>query len=133
MKTRFRYANVKSEDFGLNDEEILLLDDNKLNQLVSLKNYRPYRDIENDAAAADGEEPQGNKKKRGVNVYAVMNKKREFRQELNDKLDMVKAVEEANLEAEKSKHLKTKVRDEKKLSKKDKLLKKRKNRDREEK
>ena len=48
VKTRFRYANVPREDFGLNDEEILLLDDSKLNQLVSLKNYRPYRDVEND-------------------------------------------------------------------------------------
>ena len=133
VKTRFRYANVAREDFGLNDEEILLLDDSKLNQLVSLKNYRPYRDVENDAAAADGEEPLPGRKRRGVNVYAVMNKKKEFRNELNEKLDMVKKIEEANLEDEKAKHLKTKVRDDKKLSKKEKLLKKRKHKERGEK
>ena len=57
-------------------------------------------------------------------IDMILNAGKQKTQELNDKLDMVKAVEEANLEAEKSKHLKTKVRDEKKLSKKDKLLKK---------
>ena len=134
VRTRFRYASVKSEDFGLNDEEILLLDDTQLNQLVSIKNYRPYKDIEKDAAAPEGEEQERGRKKRGVNVYAVMNKKKEFRNELNEKLEMVKQVEQAALEAEKSKHLKTKkVKDDKKHHKKEKLLKKRKHKDREEK
>ena len=92
VKTRFKYTNVKPEDFGLNDEEILLLDDKQLNQLVSLKNYRPFKNVEDDAAPAEGQQKSRDKKgkDRGVNVYAVINKKKEFRKELNEKLDMVK-------------------------------------------
>ena len=132
MKTRFKYTNVAKEDFGLNDEEIFLLDDKQLNSLVSLKNYRPFRDVEHDAAAPEGEEVHHDqRKKKGVNVYAVLNKKKEFRKELNEKLDMVRKVEQASLEAEKSKNLRTKIKDEKKQAKKDKLLKKRKHKDRE--
>ena len=129
VKTRFRYTNVKPEDFGLNDEEILLLDDKKLNQLVSLKNYRPFRDTDADAAAPDGEAPSSGdrRKKRGINVYAVMNKKKEFRKEVNEGLEMVKKVNEANLDSEKSKHFKIKTKE----GKKEKLLKKRKRKDRE--
>lgn len=44
MVTRFKYTQVSKEDFGLNDDEILLLDDRKLNEIVSLKQYRPYRE-----------------------------------------------------------------------------------------
>ena len=56
VKTRFKYTNVKPEDFGLNDEEILLLDDKQLNQLVSLKNYRPFKNVDEDAAPAEGDD-----------------------------------------------------------------------------
>lgn len=42
VKTKFRYKKVASADFGLTDEEILLLEDKQLNRLVSLKKYRPY-------------------------------------------------------------------------------------------
>jgi len=42
--TRFKYTQVKNEDFGLTNEEILLIDDKKLNNIVSLKQYRPYRE-----------------------------------------------------------------------------------------
>ena len=62
----------------------------------------------------------------------MINKKKEFRKELNEKLDMVKKIEYASLEAEKAKHLKTKKKDEMKLKKKEKHLKKRKHKDREE-
>ena len=44
IKTRFKYHKVASEDFGLTEDEILLLDDKQLNRLVSLKKYRPYLD-----------------------------------------------------------------------------------------
>jgi len=37
LVTRFKYTNVAKEDFGLTNEEILLLEDKKLNQIVSLK------------------------------------------------------------------------------------------------
>ena len=44
VKTRFKYRKVASEDFGLTEDEILLLEDNQLNKLVSIKKYRPYLD-----------------------------------------------------------------------------------------
>jgi protein KRI1 len=44
LKTRFKYTTVQKDDFGLTNDEILLLDDKKLNQVVSLKKYRPYRE-----------------------------------------------------------------------------------------
>ena len=37
LKTRFKYINVPKESFGLTEEEILLLDDNKLNKFASIK------------------------------------------------------------------------------------------------
>ena len=43
IKTRFSYQNVAKEDFGLTEEEIFLMDDKALNQLVSIKHYRPFR------------------------------------------------------------------------------------------
>jgi len=43
IKTRFGYQNVAKEDFGLTEEEIFLMDDIALNQLVSIKHYRPFR------------------------------------------------------------------------------------------
>ena len=44
VKTRFKYQRVKKEDFGLTEDEILLLEDKQLNKLVSIKKYRPYLD-----------------------------------------------------------------------------------------
>ena len=46
LKTRFPYKQVPKEDYGLTPEEILLLDDKQLNQLVSMKKLRPYRDTD---------------------------------------------------------------------------------------
>ena len=37
VTTRFQYTNVKKDNYGLSNEEILLIDDKKLNQIVSLK------------------------------------------------------------------------------------------------
>jgi len=45
IKTRFKYNKVAPDDFGLTEDEILLLDDKQLNKLVSLKKYRPYIDM----------------------------------------------------------------------------------------
>ena len=123
VKTRFKYTGVKPDDYGLNTEEILLLDDKQLNQLVTLKQYRPYKD-------ADGDNPNQERKSK-QDFYKMVNKKREFKKELNEKLDMVRKVEQASLEAEKAKLLKTgKKKDDKAERKKDKLLKKRKHKER---
>lgn len=43
MPTRFKYAKVEKESFGLEGAEILLADDAQLNALVSLKKIAPYR------------------------------------------------------------------------------------------
>jgi hypothetical protein len=48
IKTRFKYTNVPKADYGLTEEEIFLLDDQQLNKLVSLKHYRPYRQVKVD-------------------------------------------------------------------------------------
>lgn len=45
IKTRFKYQSVPEADFGLTEEEILLLDDKALNNLVSIKHYRPFRHL----------------------------------------------------------------------------------------
>jgi len=37
LKTRFKYASVEEKHYGLDDEELLLLDDDQLNRMVSLK------------------------------------------------------------------------------------------------
>ncbi|WFD44326.1 Kinetochore protein Spc24 [Malassezia psittaci] len=41
--TRFKYAKVPKEDFGMSAVEILLADDAELNQVVGLKHLQPYR------------------------------------------------------------------------------------------
>ncbi|EEF47382.1 Trichohyalin, putative [Ricinus communis] len=46
LKTRFKYAKVQPERYGLKTEEILMLDDQELNQYVSVKKLAPYRDSE---------------------------------------------------------------------------------------
>lgn len=71
VTTRFKYVQVPKEDFGLTSEEILLLDDKKLNQIVSLKKYRPFREQESD-------------QQRKINVYKTIQKKKELRREVQD-------------------------------------------------
>ena len=86
IKTRFGYQKVTKEDFGLTDEEILLLDDRALNQLVSIKHYRPFR--HNARAEADedqaGHEVVYDKKRREqkdkpVNIHRVIALKKQFK------------------------------------------------------
>jgi hypothetical protein len=94
VKTRFKYTSVPKEDFGLTEEEIFLLEDKQLNQLVSLKNYRPYRNLK-EGDGEDDSNPQGDyrkSKKADVNVHAVIARKKEFKKELNERLDLVKKV-----------------------------------------
>lgn len=44
VKCKFKYRDVKPQDYGLTDMEILEWDDQKLNKLVSLKKLAPYRE-----------------------------------------------------------------------------------------
>lgn len=37
IKTRFKYIDVKSDNYGLTDENLLYADDKALNQLVSTR------------------------------------------------------------------------------------------------
>ena len=55
IKARFKYRKVAKEDYGLTEDEILLLDDKQLNKLVSFKKYRPYID----AQKTGGHEQEG--------------------------------------------------------------------------
>jgi protein KRI1 len=43
MPTRFHYAPVIADTFGLSAEEILLATDAELNNFTSVKKYAPYR------------------------------------------------------------------------------------------
>ncbi|KAF5739049.1 hypothetical protein HS088_TW12G00247 [Tripterygium wilfordii] len=46
LKTRFKYAKVHPNRYGLKTEEILMLDDSELNQYVSLKKITPFQEEE---------------------------------------------------------------------------------------
>ena len=87
VKTRFKYHRVAQEDFGLTEDEILLLDDKQLNKLVSLKNYRPYKDGEE-------EEHIGKRKHRDqggkVNIHRVKHLKGQLQDELREKRKMLR-------------------------------------------
>ena len=43
MPTRFKYAKVDSQTFGLTPAEILMATDAELNQYMGIKKYAPYR------------------------------------------------------------------------------------------
>lgn len=44
LKTRFKYAKIPPNRYGLSTTEILALDDKELNQFVSLKKLAPYKE-----------------------------------------------------------------------------------------
>ncbi|KAI3996366.1 hypothetical protein MKX01_026834 [Papaver californicum] len=46
LKTRFKYAPVPPQRFGLNAKEIINMDDKDLNQYVPLKKIAPYTEVE---------------------------------------------------------------------------------------
>ena len=136
IKTRFGYTKVSKEDFGLTEEEILLMDDKALNQLVSIKHYRPFRHQTAEGQDGDaGEELVRDNKRRQykdkpVNIHRVIALKKQFKQQVQDRLDMVKQIEQNALEQEKSKYLKKDKKAKKEERRKaDKLLKKRKHKE----
>ncbi|KAM1526431.1 hypothetical protein ACFX15_010344 [Malus domestica] len=46
LKTRFKYAKIKPNRYGLTTAEILAMDEKELNQYVSLKKLAPYTEKE---------------------------------------------------------------------------------------
>ncbi|XP_062144886.1 uncharacterized protein LOC133852200 [Alnus glutinosa] len=46
LKTRFKYTKTKPNRFGLNAAELFAMDENELNQYISLKKLAPYREDE---------------------------------------------------------------------------------------
>ena len=129
IKARFGYQKVEKADFGLTDEDIFLMDDRALNQLVSIKNYRPFKHIETDGSAKEPEQAMyadkkhRNNKEKPVNIHRVINLKKQYRQQVQDGIEMVTKLSQIELEAEKAKLLK---REKKKDKKTDRILMKRK-------
>lgn len=91
IKTRFKYRKVGKEDFGLTEDEILLLDDKQLNKLVSLKKYRPYLDTQ---ANPEDERPNKQRQHREfdqpVNLQRIKSLKNKLQDELREKRKMLK-------------------------------------------
>uniref|UniRef100_A0A0A0KYR7 Kri1-like C-terminal domain-containing protein n=1 Tax=Cucumis sativus TaxID=3659 RepID=A0A0A0KYR7_CUCSA len=44
LKTRFKYAKIQPNRYGLSTDEILAMDDKELNQFVSMKKLAPYKE-----------------------------------------------------------------------------------------
>ena len=73
------------------------MDDNALNQIVSIKHYRPFR---HNAMGEDQpeEEVYFDKKRRmikdkPVNIHRVIALKKQYKQQIKDRMDMVTKVE----------------------------------------
>ena len=82
LKTRFKYTNVPEDDFGLTPEEILLLEDKHLNKIVSLKQLRPYRNMDENGNVIEDDKQ---KKKRKATEFKVKKLRAELREELEAK------------------------------------------------
>ena len=83
---------MPEKDYGLGDEELLLLDDKQLNRMVSLKKIQPYRDDQD----LDNH----------VNLHKVRQLKTNLKRDLQHKEKLFKEELERELELEKQKHLK---------------------------
>ena len=104
VKARFKYRTVPKEDYGLTQEEILLLDDKQMNQLVSMKKLRPYRHLDE-----NGQELTGDalRKQTKVNHGKIQKLKSQFKADLDYKRKLVKENQLANLNLEKEQYLGT--------------------------
>lgn len=107
IKTRFKYRKVGKEDFGLTEDEILLLDDKQLNKLVSLKKYRPYLDSQTNP---EDERPNKHRQHREmeapVNLHRIKSLKNKLQDELREKRKMLKLSLQQELENDKEKYFK---------------------------
>lgn len=92
VKARFQYTSVPREDYGLNTDEILLLDDKKLNKIVSMKKLRPYRNLDESGNPIAGPE---------MNMYKLRRIKAEFKEELEHNKLKLKESQQAHLQIEK--------------------------------
>uniref|UniRef100_A0A7S3MMV1 Uncharacterized protein n=1 Tax=Favella ehrenbergii TaxID=182087 RepID=A0A7S3MMV1_9SPIT len=107
------------------------MDDRALNQLVSIKHYRPFRHLKDGEEGANVDEFDYDKKHRknkekSVNIHRVIALKKQFKQQVQDRLEMVKQIEQNALEQEKSKFIKDKKSKKEERRKGEKTLKKRK-------
>jgi hypothetical protein len=84
---------VPKDNYGLDTDEILLLDDKKLNKIVSMKQLRPYRNLD-----ANGN-PIEDKKQ--INIYKLRRIKAEFKEELEHNKKRLKESQQAHLQIEK--------------------------------
>jgi len=102
IKTKFRYTTVKPDDFGLTNEDIFMLDDKQLNNLVPLKKYRPYRNLNEDGTEHN---------RIDVNIHAVIHKKQKFKDEVKTNMETVKKIKQSEMESEKAGNLGTKLKE----------------------
>ena len=78
VKSRFKYTTVAKENYGLTEEEIFLLDDKQLNKLVSMKNLRPYKHLDENGNVI----PEERLKKYKPNEYKIRKLKADFKDEM---------------------------------------------------
>ena len=97
--TRFKYANVKANMYGLEPWQILLMDDKELNQRVSLKQLAPFRDGDDDGdvdAEGTWDGVSRTKRKRRAELGRDHIDVDELRKELGEKEGRMKTFEDAS-------------------------------------